>query len=163
MLLYLVPALINIVSMAFSQSEFIYLKCYSIITTEKCTIPPEEKWSIFISLDSDYRVQPVPFPLSGGPRKSSNHGYLRHFYRSDHYSFWKNTVPFKAVMLTDTSNFRRIMDKCYHRKCDSMKRIKKNDLEFLRRNINAVIQTTLELSKAGIFLYKRFLEKSRVE
>ncbi len=58
-------------------------------------------------------------------------------------------MSFPAVMVTDTSNFRAKMDKCYHRKCDSMRLIDRNDLEFLRRNINAVIGATLELSQIG--------------
>ena len=60
-------------------------------------------------------------------------------------------MSFPAVMVTDTSNFRGIMERCYHSKCDSMRLIDKNDLEFLRRNINAVIGTTIELSEAGRF------------
>ena len=43
------------------------------------------------------------------------------------------------------------MDKCYHRKCDNMRLIDKADLEFLRRNINAVIGATLELGGMGRF------------
>ena len=55
-------------------------------------------------------------------------------------------------MVTDTSNFRAKMDKCYHKKCDGMKLIDKRDMEFLRRNINAVIGATLELSEIGRFV-----------
>ena len=106
---------------------------------------------LFLSLDSDYRVQLVPFPLFGRPTESDTYRFFRHFYRSDNYHFWENVVSFKAVMLTDTSEYRRNMDKCYHKRCDNMKQIKENDLEFLRRNVNAVIQTTLELSETGKF------------
>ena len=60
-------------------------------------------------------------------------------------------MSFPAVMVTDTSNFRAKMDRCYHRRCDSMRLIDEADLEFLRRNINAVIAATVELSDMGKF------------
>ena len=58
-------------------------------------------------------------------------------------------MSFPAVMVTDTSNFRAKMDKCYHKRCDSMRLIGRNDLEFLKRNTDAVIGATLELSEIG--------------
>ena len=100
-------------------------------------------------LDANFKLHLVPIPLSGRPSMSPYFNQLRDFYRSDHYNFWENSVTFPAVMITDTSNFRAKMDKCYHKKCDGMKLIDKNDLEFLRRNINVVIGATLELSVIG--------------
>lgn len=102
-------------------------------------------------LDTKFKIQLVPIPLTGRPSKSEYFHHLRDFYRSDHYNFWENSVSFPAVMLTDTSNFRGSMARCYHRKCDSMRLVDKKDLRFLRRNINAVIGTILELSDLGRF------------
>lgn len=99
--------------------------------------------------DRNFKIQLVPIPLSGRPSKSSYFEHLRDFYRSDHFNFWENSVTFPAVMVTDTSNFRGNMRKCYHRRCDSMKQIDWNDLEFLRRNADAVIKATVELSQRG--------------
>ena len=52
-------------------------------------------------------------------------------------------------MLTDTGEFRGYMTKCYHKYCDDLRNVKEDDLEFLRRSINAVIKTVLDLSKSG--------------
>ena len=52
-------------------------------------------------------------------------------------------------MLTDTANFRGYMQHCYHKECDDLSHVKEDDLEFLRRSINAVIKTVLDLSDAG--------------
>ena len=49
-------------------------------------------------------------------------------------------------MLTDTANFRGYMQQCYHKECDDISHVKEDDLEFLRRSINAVIKTVLDLS-----------------
>ena len=109
------------------------------------------KYTIYIS-DKNFKIHLVPIPLSGRPSASPFFDHLRDFYRSDHYNFWENSVTFPAVMVTDTSNFRAKMDKCYHKKCDGMRLIDKRDMEFLRRNINAVIGATLELSEIGRFV-----------
>ncbi|CAB3989821.1 Hypothetical predicted protein [Paramuricea clavata] len=103
----------------------------------------------FYKNDTNFKIQLVPIPLSGRPSKSNYSEYLREFYRSDHYNFWENSVSFPAVMVTDTSNFRAKMDKCYHKRCDGMRLIDRNDLEFLKRNTDAVIGATLELSEIG--------------
>ncbi|XP_028399861.1 uncharacterized protein LOC114523199 [Dendronephthya gigantea] len=97
--------------------------------------------------DRNFKIQLVPIPLSGRPSQSPYSENLRDFYRSDHFNFWENSVTFPAVMVTDTSNFRGDMAKCYHRRCDSMKHIDWSDLEFLRRNTDAVIKATLELGE----------------
>ena len=111
--------------------------------TDQVLMKPLKK---YYDQDKNFKIHLVPIPLTGRPSKSSYSPYLRDFYRSDHYNFWENSLSFPAVMVTDTSNFRAKMDKCYHRKCDNMRLIDKADLEFLRRNINAVIGATLELS-----------------
>ena len=49
-------------------------------------------------------------------------------------------------MLTDTSDFRGFMQQCYHKPCDDISQVQEDDLEFLRRSINAVIKTVLDLS-----------------
>ena len=101
----------------------------------------------FFPLDSDYRAQLLPIPLTGKPSENPN---FDAFYRSDHYRFWDNDVPYSALMLTDTADHRGYMRKCYHKTCDRINPyVKDDDLEFLRRTINAVIKTSLELSEAG--------------
>jgi hypothetical protein len=55
-------------------------------------------------------------------------------------------------MLTDTANFRGYMEQCYHEKCDDLIHFKENELnnlEFLQRSINAVIETVRDLSEEG--------------
>jgi hypothetical protein len=52
-------------------------------------------------------------------------------------------------MLTDTANFRGYMQRCYHKECDDISHAKEHNLEFLRRSINAVIKTVLDLSEVG--------------
>jgi hypothetical protein len=52
-------------------------------------------------------------------------------------------------MLTDTADFRGYMQRCYHKECDNLSLVKEDDLEFLRRSINAVIKTVLDLSEVG--------------
>ena len=52
-------------------------------------------------------------------------------------------------MLTDTADFRGYMQRCYHEECDNLSLVKEDDLEFLRRSINAVIKTVLDLSEVG--------------
>ena len=103
----------------------------------------------FTVADADYRAQLLPLPLTVKPSQAPQ---FEHFYRSDHYSFWDSDVPYSAVMLTDTAEFRGYMRRCYHQVCDNLGPVKDGDLEFLRRTINAVIQTTLELSEAGKFI-----------
>ena len=44
------------------------------------------------------------------------------------------------------------METCYHTPCDDMQAVDDDDLEFLKRTVNAVIQATLELSEAGKFI-----------
>jgi hypothetical protein len=110
---------------------------------------PEVTHDIIFIPDTNFKIQLVPIPLSGRPSKSTYFEHLRDFYRSDHYNFWENSVSFPAVMVTDTSNFRAKMDKCYHKRCDSMRLIDRNDLEFLKRNTDAVIGAALELSEIG--------------
>ncbi len=68
-------------------------------------------------------------------------------YRSDHYSFWDTSASYSALMLTDTANFRGYMQRCYHKKCDDLSHVKEDNLEFLRKSINAVIKTVLDLSE----------------
>ena len=99
--------------------------------------------------DMSFKIRLVPLPISGRPSNSPYFESLKQFYRSDHYNFWENSVSFPAVMITDTSNFRAPMDKCYHKRCDSMRLIDKKDLQFLRRNINAVISTAIDLGEIG--------------
>ncbi len=52
-------------------------------------------------------------------------------------------------MLTDTANFRGYMQRCYHKECDDLSHVKEDNLEFLRRSINAVIKTVLDLNQKG--------------
>ena len=101
---------------------------------------------IMVFLDSDYRVQLVPIPLSGRPTLQPDYKNFVDFYRSDHFQFWNNEVSFSALMITDTANFRGYMDTCYHKKCGDLGQVKDDDLEFLRRTINAVIPSVLDLS-----------------
>ena len=104
----------------------------------------------YLFIDADYRAQLISIPISGRPSLSPNSNYDP-FYRSDHYSFWNANTSYSALMLTDTANFRGYMIKCYHEYCDNLVNVKEDDLEFLRRSINAVIKTVLDLSEAGEF------------
>ena len=99
-----------------------------------------------MTIDSDYRAQLMQLPIPAGVPLPEQ---LAEFYRSDHYSFWANKVSYSAVSLTDTADFRGYMERCYHKKCDNLRPVKDDDLEFLRRTINALIQSVLDLSKAG--------------
>lgn len=104
---------------------------------------------IMTFIDPDYRVQLIPIPLNGRPSSSRSFRYFEDFYRSDHYQFWENNISFSSIMLTDTAEFRGYMHSCYHKRCDNLRPVKDDDLEFLQRTINAVIKTMLDLSEAG--------------
>ena len=94
-----------------------------------------------------YRNQTIVLGFSGKPSSSPLlSGYYGQLYRSDHYEFWESDPSYSALMLTDTANFRGYMQKCYHKECDDLSKVDPDDLEFLRRTINAVINTVLQLS-----------------
>ena len=103
----------------------------------------------YLFIDADYRAQLMSIPISGRPSLSRASQNYEHFFRSDHYSFWNANTSYSALMLTDTADFRGYMKNCYHKYCDDLTNVKEDDLEFLRRSINAVIKTVLDLSKAG--------------
>ncbi len=60
------------------------------------------------------------------------------FRRSDHAPFWDIGVP--AVFITDVIDFR---DSCYHKPCDTFKRL---DMGFLLKNIRAIVATLAQLA-----------------
>jgi hypothetical protein len=110
------------------------------------------KWPVFYVLDSDYRAQLIPIPIKGRPSLTHGSSWYDDLYRSDHYSFWNTDASYSALMLTDTANFRGYMEQCYHEKCDDLIHFKENELnnlEFLQRSINAVIETVRDLSEEG--------------
>ena len=88
-------------------------------------------------------------PINGRPSLSPMANYYEDLYRSDNYAFWESNASYSALMLTDTANFRGYMQQCYHKECDDISQVKEDDLEFLRRSINAVIKTVLQLSEVG--------------
>ncbi|XP_028407465.1 uncharacterized protein LOC114530078 [Dendronephthya gigantea] len=114
----------------------------------------------YYSKDSNYRAQLLPIPIKGRPSLSPTHDYFIELYRSDHYSFWDTKASYSAVMLGDTANFRGYMRHCYHKICDDFSQVKDDDLEFLRRSINAVIKTVLDLSDADCTVHPSFGETS---
>ncbi|CAB3979852.1 Hypothetical predicted protein, partial [Paramuricea clavata] len=97
--------------------------------------------------DSNYRTQLIKVPIKGRPSSFPGSEYYNDLYRSDHYSFWEANASYSALMLTDTADFRGYMQRCYHKECDNLSHVKEDDLEFLRRSINAVIKTVLDLSE----------------
>lgn len=104
---------------------------------------------LLLSTDLDYRAQIIAVPIKGRPSLDPQYRIYMDLYRSDHYNFWECNASYSALMLTDTANFRGYMQQCYHQECDDLSHIEENDLEFLRRTINAVINTVLDFSEAG--------------
>ena len=100
-----------------------------------------------IHTDSKYRAQLIPIPIKGRPSLTPGYRNYRDLYRSDHYSFWDTNASYSALVLTDTTNFRGYMQRCYHKECDDLSHVKEDNLEFLRKSINAVIKTVLDLSE----------------
>jgi hypothetical protein len=94
-------------------------------------------------------MQLIEVPINGRPSLTQGYQKYGHLYRSDHYSFWEANASYSALMLTDTADFRGYMQRCYHEECDNLSHVKEDDLEFLRRSINAVIKTVLDLSEVG--------------
>ncbi|XP_031548655.1 uncharacterized protein LOC116286319 [Actinia tenebrosa] len=68
----------------------------------------------------------------------------RYFFDSDHYSFWNNDPPIKALYLTDTLDFRGYMKYCYHNECDNLSHATSDRLHFLTNTADAVAMTALE-------------------
>ena len=102
-----------------------------------------------IFIDSNYRAQLIASPINGRQSSSPYYKNFEDLYRSDHIAFWESIRSYSALMLTDTANLRGYMEQCYHKPCDDISQVQEDDLEFLRKSINAVIKTVLDLSGAG--------------
>ncbi|CAD5125517.1 DgyrCDS13723 [Dimorphilus gyrociliatus] len=78
----------------------------------------------------------ITIPISGKP-SLGHQNLFADFFRSDHTSFWLRNL--NALFITDTANFRGIMELCYHNTCDNVNTmINSNNLKFLLKNTRAL-------------------------
>ncbi|XP_077981193.1 uncharacterized protein YfbL-like isoform X2 [Glandiceps talaboti] len=92
---------------------------------------------------TDMYTEVFMLPFEGVPTQE-HINLFGDFFRSDHIRFWYNGQP--ALFITDTANFRKPMDGCYHESCDNADLITEDNLLFLARTTKAAVGTIRELS-----------------
>ncbi|RWS29190.1 hypothetical protein B4U80_12742, partial [Leptotrombidium deliense] len=100
--------------------------------------------------DDDYKIIVFKSPIADNYRDFEHEHRYSTFMRSDHASFWisekwnKNYKTLPAVLLHDFGPWRGNARNCYHRPCDNMVQLTDQNLHFLAKITNAVVQSTLK-------------------
>uniref|UniRef100_T1JYP9 Peptidase M28 domain-containing protein n=2 Tax=Tetranychus urticae TaxID=32264 RepID=T1JYP9_TETUR len=111
--------------------------------------PFKKAWYTMPS-QSKYKLLVIDPPIPQYPHFISAYRF-RNFMRSDHAAFWNHRnrdflASLPAVLITDTGPFRGVQRACYHEFCDDKAQITTENLEFLKRIVDTLIVTVLNLA-----------------
>ncbi|XP_053202925.1 uncharacterized protein YfbL-like [Panonychus citri] len=113
-------------------------------------LEPFKKAWYTMPAQNKYKLLVIDPPIPQYPHFISAYRF-RNFMRSDHAAFWNHrnrdfSVSLPAVLLTDTGPFRGVQRACYHEFCDDKNQITNENLDFLKRIVDTLISTVLNLA-----------------